>query len=153
MSKIYRNVAACVVRGFLSGCGERLSPEDQVRKYLTTVVAAVEARDVLAVREVVSDNYKDDASRTRQNLLRLVTGYFLRHKNIYLFSQVEEISFPEVGQSRVKILVAMAGSPMTGSEALLDFKADLYEFDLTLQQEGDVWHLTKARWQWAAIDN
>jgi len=138
---------------FLSGCGESLSPEDQVRKYLATVVAAVEARDVLAVREVVSENYKDDASRTRRDLLRLVTGYVLRHKNIYLFSQVDEINFPEAGHSRVNIFVAMAGSPMTGAEALLDFKADLYEFDLTLRQEGDVWRLTKARWQRASIDN
>lgn len=142
-----------IVIVILSACGSDKSPEDQVRHFIATGVAAAESRDVLAFRDLVSDNYKDVGNRDRRSLVGLATGYFLRHKNIHLFTQISEISFPSVGQSQVKVFIAMAGSPVSGAEALLDLRADLYQFDLVLLREGDEWLLQKAQWQRASIDD
>lgn len=137
----------------IPACSENQSREEQVREFIATAVAAGESREVLSIRNIVAVKYEDDGGRDRRNLVGLATGYFLRHKNIHLFTQIDKISFSADGQAHVKVFVAMAGSPVEGAEALLDLRADLYQFDLTLTRESDEWLLQKARWQRASIDD
>jgi hypothetical protein len=136
----------------LSACGEKESREDKVREFLAAVIQAAEARDVLAVRELIADDYADADGRDKRSLVGLATGYFLRNKNIHLFAQIDAIRFPVAGESQVKVFVAMTGSPVTSAEGLLDLRADLYRFDLTLIPDDDDWLLKKADWKRVAID-
>ena len=137
----------------LLACAEKESPEDQVRRFIESGVMAAEARDVLAIRDLISKDYRDDGGRDRRKLAGLAAAYFLRHKNIYLFTKINEISFPVAGQSRVEVFVAMTGLPVTGAEALFDLRADVYQFELKLINEGDDWLLKQAAWQRASIDD
>ena len=137
----------------LSACADKESPEDQLRRFVETGVMAAESRDVLAIRGLISEGYRDDGGRDRRRLAGLATGYFLRHKNIYLFTKINKIHFPVAGQSRVEVFVAMTGLPVTGAEALFDLRADVYRFELTLINESDDWLLKKASWQRASIDD
>ncbi len=137
----------------VSACSEKKSPEDQIRQFITSAVTAAESREALAVRQLISDKYMDDGRRDRRALTAIAMGYFLRHKNIHLFTQISEIKFPVQGQASVKLYVAMAGSPVTGAQALLDIRADLYLFDLMLMRDGDDWLLQKLHWQHASIED
>ena len=137
----------------LLACADKESPEDQVRRFVAAGVMAAEARDVLAIRGLISEGYRDDGGRDRRKLAGLATAYFLRHKNIYLFTKINEIHFPVAGQSRVEVFVAMTGLPVTGAEALFDLRADVYRFELILINEDDDWLLKKAAWQRASIDD
>lgn len=137
----------------LSACSEKKSPEDQVRRFVAEAVAAAESREALAIRQLISEKYMDESRRDRRALTALAMGYFLRHKNIHLFTQISEIKFPVQGQASVKIYVAMAGSPVTGSQALIDIRADLHLFDLMLIRDGDDWLLQKLHWQHASIED
>jgi hypothetical protein len=136
----------------LSACGDKSTPEEQVREYLAVATNAAEARDVLAIRDLIAANYHDAGGRDKRSLVGLTTGYFLRHKNIHLFTQVDSIRFPSANRSRVQLFVAMAGSPVSGAQALLDLRADLYRFDLSLLREDEQWLLQKADWQRAKVD-
>jgi len=80
-------------------------------------------------------------------------GYFLRHKNIHLFTQIDEVKFSDPGKASLKLYVAMTGSPVKGAQALFDMRADLYQFDLMLAREGDDWLLQKLYWQRANIED
>ena len=137
----------------LSACSDKESPEDQVRQFIASAVTAAESREALAIRQLVSDNYMDDGRRDRRALTALAMGYFLRHKNIHLFTQISEIKFPVPEKASVKIYIAMAGSPVKGAQALLDIRADLYQFDLVLTKEGGDWLLQKLHWQRAIIED
>jgi hypothetical protein len=136
----------------LFACSEKESPEEQVRQFLSLVIQATEAGDVLAMRGLIADDYADDGGRDKRGLLALATGYFLRNKNIHLFTQIDEIQFPTVGKAQVKVFVAMTGSPVTSAEGLFNLRADLYRFDLTLMREDGGWLLKKAAWKRVAID-
>ncbi len=137
----------------LSACSDNKSPEDQIRQFISSAVTAAESREALAIRKLVSDKYMDDGRRDRRALTAMAMGYFLRHKNIHLFTQISEIRFPESNQANVKLYAAMAGRPVTGAQALIDIRADLYMFDLTLARDGDDWLLQKLHWQRASIED
>ncbi len=141
----------------LSACSDKKSHEDQIRQFVAAAVTASESREALTIHKLISVKYKDESRRDRHRLVGLAVGYFLRHKNINIFTQISEINFPVPSPSpkkaRVKLYAAMTGSPVTGAQALLDIRADLYEFDLMLTKEGDEWLLQKAGWQRASIDD
>ena len=137
----------------LSACGDKKSPEDQIRQFVASAVTAAESREALAIRKLVSEQYMDDGRRDRRALTALAMGYFLRHKNIHLFTQVSEIKFPVPEKASVKIYIAMAGSPVKGAQALIDIRADLYQFDLMLVRDGGDWLLQKLHWQRANIED
>ena len=144
-------LSACLVL-LLSACSDDVSPEDQVRQFLAKAVSAAEARDVLALRGLVSPSYSDASGRDRRAVVALATGYFLRKKNIHLFKKVSDIRFPAEEQAKVALYIAMSGSSLTGNETLLNFKAGLYQFDLELLREGDEWLLQKAAWRRVSAD-
>jgi len=137
----------------LSACSDKKSPEDQVRQFVAEAVTAAESREALSIRKLVSDTYKDDGRRDRRALTALAMGYFLRHKNIHLFTQIDEVKFSDPGKASLKLYVAMTGSPVKGAQALFDMRADLYQFDLMLAREGDDWLLQKLHWQRANIED
>ena len=141
----------------LSACSDKNSPEDQVRQYIASAVTAAESREALAIRKLISDKYRDESHRDRRRLVGLAVGYFLRHKNIHLFTQISEIKFPVPSPSpkkaRVKLYAAMTGSPVSGAQALLDIRADFYQFDLVLIRDGGDWLLQSASWQRASVED
>ena len=136
----------------LAACGDKHTPEEQVRHFIATGKATAEERDVIALSELISEQYGDASGRDRRALVGITTGYFLRHKNIHLFTQIEEITFPVTDVAKIKLYVAMAGTPVSGAQALIDLRADLYQFDLTLLKEGGEWSLQNASWQPASIE-
>lgn len=136
----------------LAACGDKRSPEEQVRQFLAEATAAAESRDALALRGLIADDYSDSGGRDKRGIVGIATGYFLRHKNIHLFTQTESIQFPEANRAEVRLYVAMLGSPVSHAEALLNLRADLYQFDLDLVQNSDGWLVKKARWQRATVE-
>lgn len=146
----------CLVSLNLVACGKKQSPEEEVRQFIAKAVSAAEARDIIALTELISNNYRDEDGRDRRALAGVATAYFLRHKNIHLFTRIKEISFaaPQKSQQQatVQLYVAMTGTPVAGAQALIDLRADLYRFNLMLMKEGDEWLLSKVGWQRANIE-
>lgn len=134
-------------------CGDKQTPEEQIRQYISSAVSVIERRDVIALSKLISDRYSDSAGRDRRALVGLATGYFLRHKNIHLFTRIKDIGFPASDTASVKLYVAMTGTPVTGAQALIDLRADLVEFDLFLIKESDEWQLLKADWLKASVED
>ena len=124
-----------------------------MRAYLAAAVTAVESRDALTVRDLIADDYADSQARDKRSLSGLAAGYFLRHKNIHLFKQIDDIQFPENDRAQVRMRVAMLGSPLKNAEALLDVRADIYQFDLSLAREDGDWLLKKASWQRGKVED
>jgi hypothetical protein len=143
----------CFLSLNLVACGKKVTPENEVRQYIAKAETAAEARDVIAISELVSDNYRDNDGRDRRALAGIATAYFLRHKHIHLFIRVKQIDFPTPKQATVQLYAAMTGTPVKGAQALIDIHADLYRFDLLLVKEEDDWLLSKADWQPANIED
>ncbi len=129
---------------------ERLSPEAEVRQFVAHGVEAGEARSVDAVEALLHPDYLDQKGYNREQLLKLLRAYFFRHKNIHLFTRVDEVRLLGGGEAEVRLFVAMAGSVISDISALPSLRARLYRFELRLVRD-DRWRLQHARWEPASL--
>ena len=132
----------------LMGCGsDPETPEDQIRALIEAGEIAVEARDLSEVRSLISDRYRDEQGLNQQAVSRLIAGQFLIHQSIHLLVQTDDIRLVGPERAEVRVYVAMSGTQLSGPEALLGLQADLFRFDLDLEQEGGDWRVTGGNWR------
>ena len=132
---------------FFVSCSNEETPEDQVKQFVSTGEETVEARNVLDVKKLISENYSDDKGRTRQDLVAVSARYILSNKNIHVLTRIGELSFPSADRAILQLYVAMTGQNVSDLDALLNMQADLYLFDMELVLENDEWKLLKADWR------
>ena len=136
----------------LIGCSdEKLSREDEIKQFIESGIEAAENRSSSDLAELIDENYLDDKALNKMQLTRLVRLYFFRHKNIFLFTKIDEIEFLTENEALVTLHVAMAGSVISGVSALSSLRAETLKFELELIKR-DEWLLRRAKWQRAAIE-
>ncbi len=136
----------------LIGCSdEKLSREDEIKQFIESGIEAAENRSSSDLAELIDENYLDDKALNKMQLTRLVRLYFFRHKNIYLFTKIDEIEFFTENEALVTLHVAMAGSVISGVSALSSLRAETLKFELELIKR-DEWLLRRAKWQRAGIE-
>ncbi|HTJ17977.1 MAG TPA: hypothetical protein VL494_14450 [Steroidobacteraceae bacterium] len=116
-----------------------------MRAVIESMEAAVEARDVGALVEHISPNYRDGQGQDRAEASRYARGYFVANQSVHLLTRVESLKFPSPDEARVKLQVGMAGR--SGEPGAASLNANLYDFDLALIREGDEWKLSYADWR------
>lgn len=133
----------------MPGCGPKGTPQEQIRLFIAAGEEAAEKRDWGGIRKLISDNYGDEQRRSKQDLVRVAAGYFLRHDNIHLLTRIEKLTLLQEDEADVIVLVAMADLPVKTVDTLLDLQADLYRFEMKLKREDNDWLLIKAHWRQA----
>jgi hypothetical protein len=144
-------VASLAVALACSGPPE--TPEDRVRAAIAAMEEAAEARDAAALKEHVSESYSDPRGNDRQKLAGLATFHFMQNRSLHLLTSVRKVVVERPGEARAIAVVAMAGSPIPGPEALSGLRAELYYFDVELREEDGDWRVTRATWSPATIDD
>lgn len=134
-------------------CSKDSKPEDIVKKFISLCEEAVKDRNGRSLRGLISDRYHDQQGRTKQDLSPIISGYILRNRSIHIFSRLESISSPSPDQINATILVAMAGRPVTKVSMLPTVNADMYWFDIVLDNEKGEWRLTSSVWRQAMLDD
>jgi hypothetical protein len=124
--------------------------QDQIRKTIEAGVEAAEARSSADLGDLIHGNYLDQKGYNKQQLTGLLRAYFFRHKNIHLFTRIDEIELLGETRALVRLHVAMAGSVISDVEALSALRARVYSFELRLIRDGD-WLLQHASWTPASI--
>ena len=132
---------------FIVSCSNEETPEDQVKQFVAVGEETVEARNVLDVKKLISENYRDEKGRTRQDLVAVSARYILSNKNIHILTRRGELNFPSEDRAILQLYVAMTGQNVSDLDALLNMQADLYLFDMKLVLENDEWKLLKADWR------
>ena len=136
---------------FLTACvSETESPEEQIRQLIVASVESAEARELSALKKTIHPNYLDQRGHRKDQLLLLMRGLFLRHKNVHLFTKIRDIELQSNTEARVQMYVAMAASPITNAASLTDMRARLYEFELHLVNDEN-WRVSSAAWRSAGL--
>jgi hypothetical protein len=148
-----RRVLAAALLTLLACSEAPQSPEERVRAALEAVEEAAEARDVAALKEHISDSYADARGNDKQKLAGLATFHFMQNRGVHLLLEVRKVVVEVPGEARAAALVAMAGRPIAGREALPGLNASLYYFDVELAEEDGDWRITRATWSPATIDD
>jgi len=131
----------------LQGCSDEDPAEQQVRHYIDSAILATESRDLGDFRALIDDNYRDAQGHDKKTLSRMAAGYFLRNRNIHLFSKINHIHFPNPEQAEVQLYLAMTGQAVSDLDSLFSLRAELYQFDIKLVKKDGDWLLNNARWQ------
>jgi len=126
------------------------SPEAEIRDYIRSGVEAAENRGSDALAGLMHDSYTDHKGYNKKQLEGLLRAYFFRHKNIHLFTRVDEIELLTENEAIVQLHVAMAGKVITDVDALSALRAQVYRFELQLIKQ-DEWLLRQAVWQPASL--
>jgi hypothetical protein len=129
----------------LAACSDDTSPEQQVRAVVDKMEVAVESRDVGALLEHISNNYRDAQGQDRSEASRYARGYFIANQSIHLLTRIESVDFPSPREARLKMQVGMAGRGTQAKAAGLS--ADLYDFDVALVLEDGEWKVSYADWR------
>lgn len=126
------------------------SPEDQIKQLVEAGVEAGEARSVDDLDDLLHANYIDQRGQNREQLGKLLRLYFFRHKNIHLFTRIDDIEMLADNQAIVSLHVAMAGTVISDVNALAGLSARIYRFELQLRKD-DEWLVRHASWAPASL--
>jgi hypothetical protein len=145
--------------GLLLGCsGGTNLPEDEIRNFIAGAVEAAERRSPADLTQMIPadltqmihDSYLDQRGYNKQQVRSLLRVYFLRHKNIHLFTRIGEIELLGDNQATAWLHVAMAGSVISDIDAISALRARIYGFELRLVKQ-DEWLLQHASWKPASL--
>jgi len=123
-----------------------------VRAVLAAIESAAEVRDVGALKEHLSEQYADDRGQDKRAVAGLATFHFMRNQSVHLLTLVRDVRISAPGEAHAQTLVAMAGRPIPGPEALASLRADLYRFDVEMRDEDGTWRVLRAAWAPASAD-
>ena len=127
---------------------EPVTPEQEVRAVLAAGELEVEERDLLAVMERIDEEYLDEKRRDWRQLRAMLAGYFFRHPDIYVISQIDHIEIPQPGRAEVVLFAGLAGSAQEAAGPLSGLRGNLLRLDLTFRRkEADDWRLLSATWR------
>jgi hypothetical protein len=136
------------------GCGPAEPVEERLRQLVDEAVLAVEAGDVGAVMQLVSDGYADSRGNDKRALRRAVAWHVLRHQTAHVLTHVQAIELASERAARLELIAALAGTTIPDVEALARIDADLYRFELELRLEADDdWRVTRAEWHPASLQD
>ena len=85
---------------------------------LAALEAGAEAKDAGAMKQHVSEAYADAQGNDKRAIAQLVAFHLLRNQSVYLLTRVVGVAIEAPGQGSAEVLVAMAGTPIVGPEAL-----------------------------------
>ena len=133
---------------FLSACDDSTqTPEDEIRTYISHGVEVAENRNSGDLAEMMHPQYSDEKGFNRDQLIKIIKLYFFRHKNIHLFTKIDEIKLFSDQEALVTLHVAMAGQAISSLSMLSSLRARIYRFELDLVKQDNEWLLQHAIWQ------
>ncbi len=139
---------ALLLAGALGACADDpADPETRVRALLTEVEQQIEAGDVGGAKAFVSERYRDPAGNDRRALAAWVSVKRMQHRDLYVWSRVRSVEFPEPARAVVALAAGMAGSPVSGPDDFVAMRANVYRIDLDLADEDGEWRIVSARWK------
>jgi hypothetical protein len=127
----------------VSACGERSTPEQQVRAIIAAAEDAAERRDHGDLVALLSPRFEGARGEDAREVSRLLRAYLAANPSLHVTTRIEGIDFPYQDMARVELTVGTLGR---GGQGAFGLDADAKSFELELQREGDDWRVTRAEW-------
>jgi hypothetical protein len=134
------------------GCHSE-TEQDKVKKVITEIQAAGEAKDVGKIMKNLSKNYSDPQGFNYEGIKGLLLGYFFRYPKISAYISNLTISV-ENSSARAEFQTVLTSGEKTGSITdVIPNSLGVWDFDVTLKKELDDWKVTSAKWEESQMMN
>ena len=150
MNKIFHIIFLLIIIHITACSDDKTAPENEIKAYIENGKLAAENRNHNDLGDLISEQYHEEKHPNKKQLLKLVRGYFFLHKNIHLFTKINNITFQNKNQASVVLYVAMAGTVIADLNQLSSIRAQIYRFELLLTKK-DKWLLQQAHWKTAHL--
>jgi len=124
------------------------TPEQQVRRLIDRAESAVGDRDLGALADMVSDDYRDPQGYGKREVLGIARFQLQQHPSIHTLKRITALRPTGETTMEVELLVAAAGVEIRDFRSLESVSADLLRFRLVVEREaGGRWRVTSAPWK------
>ena len=143
------NLLALLILAVILSCSSKPdSPEEQLRELISGAEVAAKEKNLGVFRQLISNHYADSSGRDKRAIVGILGYHFLGNRSIHLFTRIKKIDFPQAGKAVVTLFVAMAGRPIASHKELLNVRADLHRFVITLVEESERgWRAIRSEWR------
>lgn len=144
-----RSVTGMVVglaAALAAGCGGPPDPTAQIRDLLAGAASAAEQRDSGYFRDLLGAAYRDAHGNDRDDMLRLVRGYFLTHGSVTIVSHIDSVELEGKDAARAVLHAGLIGR-RAGESLLGGTEGDLYRVEVELVAQDGTWRVIRADWR------
>jgi len=147
MKRLFQIATALLLAAGLMACGGGPDdPEQQVRAMILEAEQAAEQGNTRRIMRHISDNYRDDDGRGKDDIRNYVRGYLLQQNNPQLSTRIRDIDIVTPVRARARLEVRLADSTAQRARALSRTGGNL-ALELTLDREADdQWRVVRADW-------
>jgi hypothetical protein len=149
---IAKIIFAIILTSLLVGCADEKSAEELFKQTLTEMEESAQQRDIDALMDHVSPDYRDSAGRTREDIRKIAQIQFLRNRKLHIYKHVTQLDMVDETFAEVIVLVAIAGQPIESVDALNSLRAELMQFKVRFQFDNR-WLMQSAEWGRAGISD
>jgi hypothetical protein len=121
-------------------CRKQAQPEARVRALLASLEAAIETGDVATVREALSPLFSGNENLDKPGAMAMLQLRLRARKQIFLLTRVMDVDVAPGQLAGAELMVAMAAVPIPGPEALPNLQADVYRFQIALEEDAAAPH-------------
>ena len=132
----------------LVSCGSKeLSKEQMLSDSIEQIESRMESRKLSDVAEFIDENYSDEQGRTLRDVKRVIQMQFMRHKTLFILSNVNQVEWTTENEAQVTITAALTGQDVNDVSLLKSIRADMVSFDVKFIRQDDKFVVSSARWQ------
>jgi hypothetical protein len=132
------------------GCN-RQTDQDKIKRIITEIQAAGEAKDVRKIMGHISKTYKDPQGFNYEGIRGLLIGYFFRYPKISVYINNLTISVDNTSAKAVFQTVLTSGEKTGSVTDVIPQSLGIWDFDVTLKKESSDWKITWAKWEQAEV--
>ena len=134
-----------------AACSSSQTPEEEIEEYVQKAENYFEDKDAGDLKKLIAGDYQDTRNLTRQDIRRILAGYFMRNQKTFILSNMDELSFSnEDTTADFRLFAALSSQPLEENDLqLLD--ASCYLLNGTLRKNGK-WLLTTAELKRIPLD-
>jgi hypothetical protein len=132
------------------GCHKE-TDQVKVKKIITDIQAASEAKDVRKIMSHISKTYSDPQGFNYEGIKGLLLGYFFRYPKISVYINSLTISVEDTS-ARAEFQTVLTSGEKTGSLTdVIPQSLGVWDFDVSLKKESSDWKVTSAKWEQAEM--
>jgi len=137
-------LATVLVYRACSGDDEPVTEEDRIRLAFDEVARLADEKDVSGLLEYLADDYRDAQRATKQDVRRMLVGYFLRARSIGVYFRDLRVTVHSEIEAEAQLRAILTrGQGMVGE--VIPTNAVVFDFWLDLEKRDDEWKITSHR--------
>ncbi|MEO6154369.1 MAG: nuclear transport factor 2 family protein [Thermomonas sp.] len=136
-----RLALACLLIAAIGACA-RTPPEQEVRQQIEVLQAAIDARDVGAVHDLLAEDFIGNQGIDRRGTRQLAIGLFLQHRDVGARLGPVAVEVRGENEATAKFTTLVTG----GSGGFLPENGQVFDVETGWRRVDGDWRLLNARW-------